>query len=460
MSRVQEWYYLEGEEGKGPFDLEVMRQLWVAGVLDPQSYVARGGDANWSAAEHLLAPLVSQGGASREIVSHRVPAAAPVSSSSAVWHAGWPALLLALASLLVLLLPGVFLWDQLCESRGPQDLISGRGLSGKLPAIVHHLMPTNRLEVKDGIQHALIYTLVCLGGAAGMASSARLRGRLLERSRKAAVWLTPLHVMGWLGVIVGCAVITFLSPIWRSAVMFSQRYLLGSGGTSELRLIAVAVAVAVTLATVAILIVRKHAKRASMRHGSKPLLVMASGNLGVTAINLALCVAAIPAIFLITRKPIANPDREVAVALLDSFDSFQQRNGDRLIAYWAEPEKESSLFGPRDTEPFDVHIRARRNADGDVVGISTGRLVDLLSGDEAVRAILTQTSYIDPRFAETREIEDAWNLEPFRITLDSNADGRLRIAGQEIQAQAAVWSVGWNGQDEQGGGDDVLTIRH
>lgn len=49
------WYYLDGQDRKGPFSHEVMRQLLQAGVIQPETWVARQGDADWGPAAALLA---------------------------------------------------------------------------------------------------------------------------------------------------------------------------------------------------------------------------------------------------------------------------------------------------------------------------------------------------------------------------------------------------------------------
>lgn len=55
MNTPNEWYYLDGQDRRGPFSLEAMRQLLQAGVIQPETWVARQGDADWGPAATLLA---------------------------------------------------------------------------------------------------------------------------------------------------------------------------------------------------------------------------------------------------------------------------------------------------------------------------------------------------------------------------------------------------------------------
>lgn len=53
---TQLWFYLDGQEQKGPFGIEALRQMLQAGVIKPETWVARQGEANWAPAATLLSP--------------------------------------------------------------------------------------------------------------------------------------------------------------------------------------------------------------------------------------------------------------------------------------------------------------------------------------------------------------------------------------------------------------------
>lgn len=53
----ERWYYLDGQEQKGPFGLEAMTQMLQAGVIKPETWVAIQGAAEWGAAGTLLASV-------------------------------------------------------------------------------------------------------------------------------------------------------------------------------------------------------------------------------------------------------------------------------------------------------------------------------------------------------------------------------------------------------------------
>ena len=48
------WYYLDGQDRRGPFSLEAMKQMLQAGVIQPETWVARQGDSDWGPAATLL----------------------------------------------------------------------------------------------------------------------------------------------------------------------------------------------------------------------------------------------------------------------------------------------------------------------------------------------------------------------------------------------------------------------
>ena len=50
----ENWFYLDGQERKGPFDIGALRQLLKVGVINPDSWVAKEGDAEWKPAKKLL----------------------------------------------------------------------------------------------------------------------------------------------------------------------------------------------------------------------------------------------------------------------------------------------------------------------------------------------------------------------------------------------------------------------
>lgn len=51
---LNEWYYLDGHDRRGPFSIEAMKQMLQAGVIQPETWVARQGDSDWGPAATLL----------------------------------------------------------------------------------------------------------------------------------------------------------------------------------------------------------------------------------------------------------------------------------------------------------------------------------------------------------------------------------------------------------------------
>ena len=52
---------------------------------------------------------------------------------------------------------------------------------------------------------------------------------------------------------------------------------------------------------------------------------------------------------------------------------------------------------------------------------------------------------------------DRWG-RPFVYVWDHDLDGRIRLGTQDCDHSAIVYSLGANGIDEQGGGDDITTL--
>ena len=64
-------------------------------------------------------------------------------------------------------------------------------------------------------------------------------------------------------------------------------------------------------------------------------------------------------------------------------------------------------------------------------------------------------------FFESREdrfrgsaLVDPWG-QPYRIVLDTNGDGQINVGNKMLRTPVAVWSIGKNGRDEAGAGDDI-----
>lgn len=53
---TQQWFYLDGQEQRGPFGIEALKQMLQAGVIKPDTWVARQGETNWTPAATLLSP--------------------------------------------------------------------------------------------------------------------------------------------------------------------------------------------------------------------------------------------------------------------------------------------------------------------------------------------------------------------------------------------------------------------
>src|SRR5690348_10545495 len=53
MSSDEIWYFLKGQESKGPFSKDVLKQIYDGGQLTPDTLVWREGMAGWLAAKNV-----------------------------------------------------------------------------------------------------------------------------------------------------------------------------------------------------------------------------------------------------------------------------------------------------------------------------------------------------------------------------------------------------------------------
>ncbi len=71
---------------------------------------------------------------------------------------------------------------------------------------------------------------------------------------------------------------------------------------------------------------------------------------------------------------------------------------------------------------------------------------------------------VQPQHAPMREpissplLLDRWG-NPYRVMFDTAGEGYVQVGNTRISDIVAVWSVGRNGQDELGSGDDVCSWR-
>ena len=94
-------------------------------------------------------------------------------------------------------------------------------------------------------------------------------------------------------------------------------------------------------------------------------------------------------------------------------------------------------------------------------------LLDTPETVDPVMATLTGDPENNPKelvFLEARQddlgrVRDPWD-QPFRILLDTNFNNAMTLPnGERHKGRVAVWSIGKNGKDEFGGGDDISTLK-
>ena len=64
---------------------------------------------------------------------------------------------------------------------------------------------------------------------------------------------------------------------------------------------------------------------------------------------------------------------------------------------------------------------------------------------------------ITARFLSNSIAIDPWG-NAYRFALDANGNGRVTVSGRSIPGRIAVWSIGPNGRDDAGLGDDTIKV--
>lgn len=109
VSGVQEWFYLEGEDRKGPFDFAVIQQLLQAGVIKPDAWVAKQGDDDWTPAEVALNLSSNSQEPTADITEATIPTAIADTSQTASRAGGKAFLLLSGLPLLAFFIIHLFI---------------------------------------------------------------------------------------------------------------------------------------------------------------------------------------------------------------------------------------------------------------------------------------------------------------------------------------------------------------
>ena len=129
-----------------------------------------------------------------------------------------------------------------------------------------------------------------------------------------------------------------------------------------------------------------------------------------------------------TREDLA----ELVVAIIQYQAQYLQLPG---------PPGKDVRVGPETPKEYDqlIEVLSASDVDGDGQALGNPRRLEFLT-------------LSNPRYS----FVDAWGRR-FVVYLDLDNDGVLMVGSTKVQARYACYSVGENGKDEYGGGDDIVS---
>lgn len=110
------------------------------------------------------------------------------------------------------------------------------------------------------------------------------------------------------------------------------------------------------------------------------------------------------------------------------------------------------FYGGREYDSFEYYMRHARD--------NMAALVELEKVKPTKRQ-LSRSQLLSPEEIKANGFwayEDRWG-HPLRFVWDNDLDGSIVLGGQTQHVDSVVYSVGPNGLDEEGEGDDVSTLR-
>jgi len=418
------WFYLDGEERKGPFDLATIRQLLEAGVITPETWVAREGDPGWTPAAEASdssfssppRPAIHQQ-PSEEV---RSPRSTPSDSSILYWAA---------IPLFVFFISGIVFSQKIFSIRYPDGTAQSRELSDQTLGAIHQLTPESFPDTQQEIVSAIAMFAVCLIPGLVLCGFNKTLSKLRSKGERISISRQIIQVVGWGLIIIGCLIISFYATTTRSYFLLSVLYhyeiddqLFGW--------YTVTLAIPLLLSMYSLRLSRTQRKLAECS-GTPPgmMSLIASGWSKITVI-LILTVAIAPVFVWFQLGKRGNPD-----ALFI----------EQMIQAIAQAERETEILTRiGEMKKQDTSALVTRPV---ILNIEIGGKLDEILKNGCPEILMKDGTPLD-----------TWNRLPFRVALDSNGDHAVDLGGRRLEARAVVWSVGFNGKDELGSGDDVVSI--
>lgn len=432
MSSANQWYYLAGSDHKGPFDDAAIIQLFHAGVIHPDTPVAKHGDTDWRSAAVALSGLQTSGPLPHPQVANPNPrglAGRPDSDDrSLLLWAGIP--------LLAFFLSGMVFWKGLCDWRFPDGgsgdqprYMSVSGLCEML-APSAPFNPTRELIASLGTLLIMILLVLLLNHL----SLTRTLRKANARKPLIKTLLLPPLIWGVI-LIAGLSTVLFVTtPRTYVLLTILKCYQVERGANLTTFTVMLAAIFAASLA--AFWKSRKSIKLARQQRAVPSRSSMLGSGCSLATILLILYSFVMAGKIWSACSRAINPDVLTLNCVAQAITDYQQQSGGNLAAEW----KEAALLDGGDVVEF---VGGSLFQTLDLVA----RLKKLPNGDWRARKSVFEGHVVD-----------AWNKHPIYLLLDGNNDGFLDFPGRRIPGAAAIWTVGWNGKSDDGAGDDLMLI--
>jgi len=321
MSDDNHWFYLEGEERKGPVDIDVMRQLLQAGAIQPVTWVAREGDEQWRPAEEALG----------SVVKLRKVGDAPDCKPPKDHLGDWRILLWAGIPLLAYFAWGLVMRHYQCEWRYPDGQFAPRILSRDVIGLIEMVEPKSLFNWNAELGGVLVLFAGCVLAALGLSRLHTFRAGFLVRNQPVPAWITGILWLTWVLVVVGCFIVTYFSPTWRGHILFTTLPLNGVGRQTGMLLSVVVFLTIIAFAVISVLRANKELgvmRRQGATPTVSPLLAVGVGKITVI---LSLIVLSHCVLLTASVKPCKDPDLLMADLLAQAISKYQQQHGDKFI---------------------------------------------------------------------------------------------------------------------------------
>ena len=405
---MDQWYYLDGDKRVGPFDVGAIQQLLRAGIIGEASLVARVGDAEWKPASSLVEKK-------EPMAQEAVPTPSVTRPPASRGFDVGPLKPISLAT-------GAFVGFFVIQ------LLLLRSYFGRTNVNPRMEFAWDRAFASCAVTVTALILLAITLGTVDWFRRKRILG-----GKKSAAWLWTLVVM-WLVVAVACNWANHSPAHTTGYLKLTAMYMQGAGGSAVLYVAVLALAVVVTVAVGGSLAARRVIKASAAARVLPPVPTLIAGVVARMVVVLAFFAGMFSwSVPMMKWPPKKNTDRRTIDLIVRAIEDYSANEKESLGRAWCQL--------------LDMAPRTQQQTwFGDSMGHIDHNLMGLLG------------KHLDESLKSRAEILDTWG-QPVRAALDGDGDGMINFGVEEqLQGRAAVWTIGWNGVDERGGGDDVMVV--